>query len=215
MKTGLDRIEDAVTAIAQGQMVIVVDDEDRENEGDLLMAADCATPEAIAFMMRYGRGLICAPMTPERLDALEIPLMVKRNEDSMQTAFTVSVDLAQGVSTGISASDRAATLRRLSDAGARASDFNRPGHVFPLRAVPGGVLVRQGHTEAAIDLALLAGHSPCGVICEIAKDDGEMARLPDLLRFAEDHGLLLVSIADLTRYLLAQNHHQPELVNAA
>lgn len=201
MKTELDRIEDAIEAIARGEMVIVVDDANRENEGDLLMAADCVTPEAVAFMMRFGRGLICAPMTAERLSALEIPLMVTRNEDTMQTAFTVSVDLAEGISTGISASDRAATLKALASPQSWSGDFRRPGHVFPLRAVAGGVLVRRGHTEAAIDLSLLAGKSPCGVICEIALDNGEMARLPDLLPFAQEHGLLVVSIEDLARHL--------------
>jgi 3,4-dihydroxy-2-butanone 4-phosphate synthase len=204
METALDRIEDAIQVIASGGMIIVVDDENRENEGDLVMAADCATPEAVAFMMRFGRGLICAPMSGARLDALEVPLMVARNEDSHQTAFTVSVDLAQGTSTGISASDRARTLCALSDPASRPGDFRRPGHVFPLRAVSGGVLMRRGHTEAAVDLAMLAGHDPCGVICEIALDDGEMARLPDLLKFGKAHKLPVVSIDDLVRYMRFQ-----------
>lgn len=203
MTTCLDTIPDAIAALARGEMIIVVDDENRENEGDLVMAAECATPEAIAFMMRAARGLICAPMTADRLAALEIPLMVQRNEDSMQTAFTVSVDLARGISTGISAGDRAKTLRALASGQSRAQDFTRPGHVFPLRAVAGGVLARRGHTEAAVDLALLAGRAPCGVICEIARDDGEMARLPDLLVFARRHGLLIVSIEALAAHLRA------------
>ena len=208
MKFNLTPIEATVAAIARGEMVIVVDDEDRENEGDLMMAADAVTPEAVAFMMNHARGLICAPMTPERLGALDIPLMVARNEDTMQTAFTVSVDLAEGISTGISAPDRAKTLRALASGESGPRDFRRPGHIFPLRAVPGGVLARRGHTEAAIDLARLAGRAPCGVICEIAMDNGEMARLPDLMRFAIRHGLCIASIEDLAQYLIERQDGQ-------
>ncbi len=215
MTLRLDLIEDAIAAVARGEMIVVVDDEDRENEGDLLMAADLVTATDIAFMMREARGLVCAPMTADRLAALEIPLMVTRNEDTMQTAFTVSVDLAQGTTTGISAPDRAATLRALASDSAVAGDFHRPGHIFPLRAVEGGVLARRGHTEAAIDFARLAGRAPCGVICEIALDNGEMARLPDLLIFARRHGLRIVSIEALALYLTSRGLGQLNLETAA
>ncbi|WP_246734977.1 3,4-dihydroxy-2-butanone-4-phosphate synthase [Rhizobium leguminosarum] len=181
-------------------MIIVVDDENRENEGDILVAADKVTNDHVAFMMRYARGLICVPMTGDRLDELDIPLMVERNSDSMQTAFTVSVDLMQGVSTGISAEDRAKTIRALADASTMPEDLSRPGHILPLRANPSGVLGRPGHTEAAVDLARLAGLEPAGVICEIANDDGTMARLPELSEFAERHGLLMVTIEALIEY---------------
>ncbi|PDT33840.1 3,4-dihydroxy-2-butanone-4-phosphate synthase [Rhizobium sp. M10] len=193
-------IESAVKAIAAGEMIIVVDDENRENEGDILVAADKVTNDHVAFMMRYARGLICVPMTGDRLDELDIPLMVERNSDSMQTAFTVSVDLMQGVSTGISAEDRAKTIRALADASTMPEDLSRPGHILPLRANPSGVLGRPGHTEAAVDLARLAGLEPAGVICEIANDDGTMARLPELSEFAERHGLLMVTIEALIEY---------------
>ncbi|ENN83763.1 3,4-dihydroxy-2-butanone 4-phosphate synthase (plasmid) [Rhizobium freirei PRF 81] len=193
-------IESAVKAIAAGEMIIVVDDEDRENEGDILVAADKVTNDHVAFMMRYARGLICVPMTGDRLDELDIPLMVERNSDSMHTAFTVSVDLIQGVSTGISAEDRAKTIRALADASTVPEDLSRPGHIFPLRANPSGVLGRPGHTEAAVDFARLAGLEPAGVICEIANDDGTMARLPELSEFAERHGLLMVTIEALIEY---------------
>lgn len=190
-------IEQALAAIARGGFAVVVDDENRENEGDLIMAADRVTPEAIAFLVRHTSGVICASLTGERLDALDLPQMVERNGESMRTAFTVSVDASTGVSTGISAADRALTIRRLADPAAVAGDFVRPGHIFPLRARPGGVLTRPGHTEAAVDLARLAGCAPAGILCEIVNDDGTMARLPDLTVFAERHGLPLVSIADL------------------
>lgn len=190
-------IEEAISAIAQGRFAVVVDDEDRENEGDLIMAADRVTPEAIAFMVRHTSGVICASLTGDRLDALALPQMVARNAESMRTAFTVSVDARAGVSTGISAADRSATIRKLADPAAVADDFVRPGHIFPLRCVPGGVLARPGHTEAAVDLARLAGRAPAGILCEIVNDDGTMARLPQLAAFAERHGLPLVSIADL------------------
>lgn len=194
-------VEEAIGAMRDGRMIIVVDDEDRENEGDLLVAADTVRPEDIAFMMREGRGLVCVALPGERLDALGIPLMVRQNGDAHATAFTVAVDYRFGTSTGISAADRAATVRALVDPAARPSDFARPGHMFPLRARPGGVLERQGHTEAAVDLTRLAGLTPGGVICEIAKDDGSMARLDDLLVFAEKHALPIITIESLIRYI--------------
>lgn len=187
------RIEDAIEAISRGEMVIVVDDEDRENEGDIIAASDSITPQQIAFMMNHARGLICVAMPGERLDALDIPLMVSRNTESLKTAFTVSVDYIPGTTTGISAADRATTVRALVAEGSRPEDFARPGHIFPLRANPNGVLGRTGHTEAAVDLCRLAGKYPCGTICEIANDDGTMARLPQLKVFAERHGLLIAS----------------------
>jgi 3,4-dihydroxy 2-butanone 4-phosphate synthase len=195
------KIEDAIEAISRGEMVIVVDDEDRENEGDIIAASDCITPQQIAFMMNHARGLICVAMPGERLDALDIPLMVSRNTESLKTAFTVSVDYIPGTTTGISAADRAKTVRALVSEGSRPEDFARPGHIFPLRANPAGVLGRTGHTEAAVDLCRLAGKYPCGTICEVANDDGTMARLPQLEIFAERHGLLVVTIKDLVAYL--------------
>ncbi|KAB0459116.1 MULTISPECIES: 3,4-dihydroxy-2-butanone-4-phosphate synthase [Agrobacterium tumefaciens complex] len=195
------RIEDAIEAISRGQMVIVVDDEDRENEGDVIAASDSITPQQIAFMMNHARGLICVAMPGERLDALDIPLMVSRNTESLKTAFTVSVDYIPGTTTGISAADRAKTVRALVSEDSRPEDFARPGHIFPLRANPQGVLGRTGHTEAAVDLCRLAGKFPCGTICEVANDDGTMARLPQLEVFAERHGLLVVTIKDLVSYL--------------
>lgn len=195
------RIEDAIEAISRGQMVIVVDDEDRENEGDVIAASDSITPQQIAFMMNHARGLICVAMPGERLDALDIPLMVSRNTESLKTAFTVSVDYIPGTTTGISAADRAKTVSALVSEDSRPEDFARPGHIFPLRANPQGVLGRTGHTEAAVDLCRLAGKFPCGTICEVANDDGTMARLPQLEAFAERHGLLVVTIKDLVSYL--------------
>jgi len=195
-----DRIEDALAAIAQGSLVVVVDDEDRENEGDLIMAAEHATPERLAFMVRHGSGVICVGLPGDRLDALNLPLMVSRNTESMSTAYTVTVDYRHGTTTGISASDRAATLCALVDPKAQPADFNRPGHVFPLRAVPGGVLARPGHTEAAVDLTRLAGLRPGGALVEIVNDDGSMARRPELERFARMHGLPLITIKDLIAY---------------
>ncbi|UIY23117.1 3,4-dihydroxy-2-butanone-4-phosphate synthase [Rhizobium leguminosarum] len=194
-------IEDAISAIASGQMVVVVDDQNRENEGDIVVAADAVTPEAIAFMMTHARGLVCIAMEGERLDALDIPLMVPNNTGSHKTAFTVSVDYLKGTTTGISAADRAATVRALVDDRAKPDEFARPGHIFPLRANPRGVLGRPGHTEAAVDLARLAGRVPAGVICEVANDDGTMSRLPELTLFAERHNLPLVTIEDLVAYL--------------
>ena len=195
------KIEDAVAAIGRGEIVIVVDDEDRENEGDLIMAAEAATPDAIAFFLHHTSGVICAPVTTERARELDLPLMVANNTESMRTAFTVSVDYRHGTTTGISAHDRATTIKSLVDPSTRATDLLRPGHIFPLEAREGGVLKRAGHTEAAMDLARMAGLYPAGVLCELvneAKDD--MARVPELERFAEQHGLLLISIADLIRY---------------
>ncbi|MFD9609477.1 bifunctional 3,4-dihydroxy-2-butanone-4-phosphate synthase/GTP cyclohydrolase II [Streptomyces sp. NPDC059083] len=198
----LDPVEQAVRDIAAGRPVVVVDDEDRENEGDLVIAAEKATPEIIAFMMSECRGLICAPMEDEELERLELPQMVTHNTESMRTAFTVSVDAssAHGVTTGISAADRATTLRMLASGRHEPSDFVRPGHIFPLRAKPGGVLVRNGHTEAAVDLARLAGLRPAGAIVEIAGEDGVMLRLPELVPFARKHGLTIISIEDLIAY---------------
>lgn len=196
-ETALSTIEEALAELKQGRMLIVVDDEHRENEGDLLMPAECATPEAINFMIRYGRGLVCAPITQSRADQLDLPLQAARNTEAMRTAFTVSIDAAENASTGISAADRALCLNLLANPAIGAAAFNKPGHIFPLVARDGGVLVRQGHTEAAVDLARLAGFQPAGVICEIIKDDGEMARLPDLRAFAAEHGLKIITIADL------------------
>ncbi len=194
-------IEEALAELRAGRLVIVVDDEERENEGDLLMAAEKVTPEAINFMTKYGRGLVCVPLTGQRLDELQLPLMPGASEQSMRTAFTVSVD-AVGVHTGISAHERARTVRALADPRAGPAHFVRPGHIFPLRAKPGGVLQRAGHTEAAVDLARLAGLYPAGVVCEIMNDDGTMARLPQLVEFARRHGLKIITIADLIRYRL-------------
>ncbi|MEY4656408.1 MAG: hypothetical protein RL073_635 [Actinomycetota bacterium] len=196
----LSPIEDVVAAIARGEMIVMVDDEDRENEGDLIMAAQFATPEKIAFIVRHTSGVVVAPLSGERCDDLRLPLMVDNNTESHRTAFTISVDLLEGTTTGISAADRAATLRGLADPSVSHSAFARPGHIFPLRAREGGVLKRAGHTEAAVDLARLAGLQPAGIICEIQNDDGTMSRLPDLRKFCAEHNLLLSSIADLIEY---------------
>jgi 3,4-dihydroxy 2-butanone 4-phosphate synthase/GTP cyclohydrolase II len=193
-------IEDAIAAIKRGEIVVVVDDADRENEGDLIMAAEAVTPEAIAFFVRHTSGVIVMSMTGERLDQLELPLMVPVNTERHRTAFTVSVDARAGVTTGISAVDRAVTIRALVDPATKPADLARPGHIFPLRYAEGGVLKRAGHTEAGVDLARMAGLAPAGVLCEVVNDDGSMARLPQLRRFADDHGLLLISIADLIAY---------------
>jgi 3,4-dihydroxy 2-butanone 4-phosphate synthase/GTP cyclohydrolase II len=194
------RIEDAVAAIAGGQMIIVVDDEDRENEGDLTIAAEKVSPEAINFMARHGRGLICLSMTPERLDELEIPLMVSQNTSRFETAFCVPVESKSRTTTGISARDRAATVQAAIDPATKPSDLARPGHMFPLRSRIGGVMVRAGQTEAAVDLARIAGLYPAGVICEVMNEDGTMARVPELSKFAKKHGLLVITIADLIKY---------------
>jgi 3,4-dihydroxy 2-butanone 4-phosphate synthase / GTP cyclohydrolase II len=196
------RIEDAIAAIRAGKMVIVVDDEDRKNEGDLTIAGEKITPEAINFMARHGRGLICLAMTPERLDELEIPLMVSQNESPFKTAFCVSIEARDGTTTGISAADRAATVLAAIDPATKPSDLIRPGHMFPLRARNAGVLARPEQTEAAVDLARLAGLHPAGVICEIMNEDGTMARLPQLRCFARRHHILLVTVADLITYRL-------------
>jgi 3,4-dihydroxy 2-butanone 4-phosphate synthase/GTP cyclohydrolase II len=194
------RIEDAVEAIAAGQMVIVVDDEDRENEGDLTIAAEKVTPEAINFMVRYGRGLVCLSMTAERLDELDIPPMTAKNNSRFDTAFCVAIDAKDRTTTGISAADRAATVLTAIHPATRPSDLARPGHVFPLRSRAGGVMVRAGQTEAAVDLARIAGLYPAGVICEIMNEDGTMARVPQLAKLAKKHGVLMVTIADLIKY---------------
>ena len=194
-------VEDALNELRGGRMVVVVDDEDRENEGDLVMAADTITPEAINFMATHGRGLICLAMTGQRLDELGLDQISPDSDESGGTAFTVSIDVkGYGVTTGISAHDRAQTIRAAINAGSRPEDFWRPGHIFPLRARTGGVLERRGHTEAAVDLATLAGLSPAGVICEILNDDGTMARVPDLIRFCTRHNLAMITIAELARY---------------
>jgi 3,4-dihydroxy 2-butanone 4-phosphate synthase/GTP cyclohydrolase II len=196
-------VEDAVAAIRRGEMVIVVDDEDRENEGDLTMAADKVTPDAINFMAKHGRGLICLPMTGERLDELDVPLMVEKNSTRFETAFCVAIEAKRGTSTGISAADRSATVRAAINPKTKPADLARPGHIFPLRARDGGVLVRAGQTEAAVDLARIAGLYPAGVICEIMNEDGTMARVPQLAKFAKRHGLPMVTIADLIQYRMA------------
>ncbi|MHB1981389.1 MAG: bifunctional 3,4-dihydroxy-2-butanone-4-phosphate synthase/GTP cyclohydrolase II [Sulfobacillus sp.] len=193
-------IDQAIEKMRIGEMMIVVDDMDRENEGDLVMAAECVTAEAITFMANHGRGLICLPMTAEKARALQLPPMVEENQEHWRTAFTVSIDAREGVSTGISAKDRCRTIRAAARVNAKPTDLVRPGHVFPLEAVTGGVLKRAGHTEAAVDLARLAGLEPMAVICEIIKDDGTMARMPDLEAFAEIHQLPIVCIADLIAY---------------
>jgi 3,4-dihydroxy 2-butanone 4-phosphate synthase/GTP cyclohydrolase II len=193
-------VEDAVAAIARGEIVVVVDDEDRENEGDLIMAAEFATPEKIAFFVKHTSGVICMPLTGERCDELDLPLMVTNNTESHRTAFTVTVDYRHHTSTGISAADRARTIQALIDPLTKPSDLARPGHIFPLRYREGGVLNRAGHTEAAVDLARMAGLYPAGVLCEIVNDDGTMARVPELERFCDEHDLLMISIAELVRY---------------
>lgn len=197
----LDSVASAINAISQGEMVIMVDDEDRENEGDLVVAADLVTPETIAFMMRLGRGLICVSIQPELATQLNLPLMVSESSESFATAFTVSIDGVKDVTTGISASDRSNTIRQMLVTSARPQDFRRPGHVFPLIAHPQGVLGRNGHTEASVELARLAGLTPSGVICEIANDDGSMSRLPELMNFAKKHALRIVRIRDLIEYV--------------
>lgn len=202
---GFNTVEEALDDIRSGKMIIVVDDEDRENEGDLLMAADKATPEAINFMATYGRGLICMPVVGSRLDELGIGDMVTKNTDNHETAFTVSID-ASTTTTGISAYERAMTIKAVLDPKARPEDLRRPGHIFPLRAREGGVLRRTGHTEAAVDLAKMAGLYPAGVICEIMNDDGTMARVPELMVFAAKHNLKIITVADLIKYRKANEN---------
>ncbi|MEB3188239.1 MAG: bifunctional 3,4-dihydroxy-2-butanone-4-phosphate synthase/GTP cyclohydrolase II [bacterium] len=200
--TALADIPEVLEALKQGRMVVVVDDEDRENEGDLVLPADHVTPEAINFMATHGRGLICLAITGERARELDLAPMVEKNTDAHGTAFTVSIDAARGTTTGISAADRARTVQAVLEASTRPQDLRRPGHIFPLVARPGGVLARAGHTETAVDLARMAGLRPAGVICEILDPDGSMARLPSLLTFAREHGLLVTSVAKLIAYRL-------------
>jgi 3,4-dihydroxy 2-butanone 4-phosphate synthase/GTP cyclohydrolase II len=197
-------VEEAIAEIAAGRMIIVVDDEDRENEGDLTMAAEACTPETVAFIRKYASGVICVPMISERLEQLELPQMVQRNEARLGTAFTVSVDAREGITTGISAIDRARTIRVLADPNAKPQDLVKPGHIFPLRAREGGVLVRAGQTEAAVDLCRLAGLQPVGVICEITNPDGSMSRLPQLKPFAKRHGLKMITVKELIAYRMAR-----------
>src|SRR5256714_11167341 len=197
-------VNEAIDDIRRGKMVIVVDDEDRENEGDLTMAAELVTPEDVAFIRRYESGVICVPMPAERLQELDLPQMVSRNEARLGTAFTVSVDAREGVTTGISAADRARTIKVLADPRTKAHDVVKPGHIFPLQARDGGVLVRAGQTEAAVDLCRLAGLSPVGVICELTNPDGSMSRMPELKRFARRHGLRLITVKDLIAHRMAQ-----------
>jgi 3,4-dihydroxy 2-butanone 4-phosphate synthase / GTP cyclohydrolase II len=199
---GVNTVEEAIEDIREGRIVIVVDDEDRENEGDLTAAAVKVTPEMINFMAKYGRGLICLAMTGERLDALHIPMMVGENTSKFGTAFTVSIEARHGVTTGISAADRATTILAAVDPKSGPSDLARPGHIFPLRARSGGVLVRAGQTEASVDLARLAGLYPAGVICEVMNEDGTMARVPELMQVAEQHGIKIVTVADIIAYRL-------------
>jgi 3,4-dihydroxy 2-butanone 4-phosphate synthase/GTP cyclohydrolase II len=199
-RTVFSTVEEALADIRAGRMVIVVDDADRENEGDFIMAAEKVTPEAINFMVTHGRGIVCMPVTAQRLDALRIPLMVSENNESHGTAFAVSIDVRGVTTTGTSAFDRAATVRSVCDPELRPEDIHMPGHIFPLMAREGGVLVRAGHTDAGVDLAVLAGLSPAAVLCEVLHPDGSMARLPELVKVAREHGLKIISIADLIEY---------------
>jgi 3,4-dihydroxy 2-butanone 4-phosphate synthase/GTP cyclohydrolase II len=205
-RSAFSSIEDAVDDIRAGKIVIVVDDADRENEGDFIMAAEKATPDSINFMVTHGRGIVCLPVTAQRLDELRIPLMVSKNNESHGTAFAVSIDIRGRTTTGTSAVDRAATVRAVTDLGLRPEDVRMPGHVFPLMAQEGGVLRRAGHTEATVDLARLAGLYPAGVLCEVLHPDGTMARLPELVRVAEEHGLKIISIADLIEHRRRREH---------
>ena len=200
--SGLNSVEEILTDLHAGRMVVIMDDEDRENEGDLIMAAEAVTPEAVAFMIRYTSGIICVPMEEEGLLRMDLPQMVQANSESHRTAFTVSVDLKAGTTTGVSSADRAATIRALADSNTTAADFARPGHIFPLRSRKGGVLVRAGHTEASVDLCRLAGMKPVGVLCEVMNDDGTMARRPQLEAFAKRHSLKIGTISDLIRHRL-------------
>ncbi len=208
----ISSIDDALQDIREGKMVIIVDDEDRENEGDVMIAAEKVTPEAITFMARYACGLICLSLTEKRVRELKLPLMVENNTSQYKTAFTVSIEAKHGVTTGISAYDRARTVQVAIDDNSTVDDISRPGHIFPLMARKGGVLVRVGHTEASVDLARLAGLKPAGVICEIMNEDGTMARLPDLEVFAEKHGLKIVTIADLIKYKMRNEKHVKRVV---
>jgi 3,4-dihydroxy 2-butanone 4-phosphate synthase / GTP cyclohydrolase II len=209
---GIGSVDEILAELRAGRMVLMLDDEDRENEGDLIMAAQHATPEAVAFMIRHTSGIICVPMDPERLARLELPQMVPANDEAYRTAFTVSVDYRFGTTTGVSSSDRAATIRALADPSSSAQDFARPGHIFPLRPRRGGVLIRAGHTEAAMDLCILAGLQPAGVLCELMNDDGSMARRAQIEIFAREHSLKIGTIADLIRYRL-RNERSVERVS--
>src|ERR1700737_3870962 len=212
MRADFATVEEAVEDIRQGRMIVLVDDEDRENEGDLTMAAEKITPEAINFMAKFARGLICLPLTEDRCDELHLPLMSAINTSVHGTAFTEAIDGRLGVTTGISASDRAVTILTAIDPKTRPQDLARPGHIFPLRARHGGVLVRAGQTEASVDLARMAGLTPAGVICEIMNDDGTMARVPDLVLFCQEHGLKMLTVAELIRYRL---QHERYITRAA
>ena len=205
-------IQEAIADIKDGRMVILVDDEDRENEGDLCMAAEKVTPDDINFMAKFGRGLICLSMTPEKVDSLELPMMADVNTSSFGTGFTVSIEAKKGVSTGISAKDRATTILTAVNPGCMPGDLARPGHVFPLRAKPGGVLQRAGQTEGSVDLARLAGLTPAGVICEIMNDDGTMSRVPELMDFAEKHKMKIVTVKDLIHFRMTKELHVKRLV---
>lgn len=209
-KSPFDSVKSAIAAITRGEFVVVVDDENRENEGDLIIAADAITADAMAFMIRHTSGLVCIALPGQVLDRLELPPMVADSADPFRTAFTVSVDKRAGISTGISAADRAATIRALADPLTCAGDLVRPGHMFPLRARSGGVLERAGHTEAACDLAQLAQRQPGGVLCEIVMPNGEMARRPDLLRFAHTHSLVIITIAQLIAYRSLKRSTAPQ-----
>src|SRR5687768_13279806 len=206
IKKSIERVLQAIDEIRNGRMIILVDDEDRENEGDLCVAAELVTPESINFMAKHGRGLICLALDEALLDKLKLPMMVQDNQAALGTAFTVSVEARRGVTTGISAKDRATTIRTAIADDVRPEDLVSPGHIFPLKARRGGVLVRTGQTEGSVDLARLAGLKPAGVICEIMRDDGEMARMPDLEEFSRRHGIAIVSIADLITYRLQHEH---------
>ncbi|MGM3172875.1 3,4-dihydroxy-2-butanone-4-phosphate synthase [Dickeya lacustris] len=198
--TSAERVERALDALRQGRGVMVLDDEDRENEGDMIFAAETMTVEQMALTIRHGSGIVCLCITEERRQKLELPMMVENNSSHYQTAFTVTIEAAEGVTTGVSASDRLTTVRAAIADGARPSDLNRPGHVFPLRAQPGGVLVRGGHTEATVDLMRLAGFKPFGVLCELTNDDGSMARAPEVITFAKQHDMPVLTIEDLVAY---------------
>ncbi len=213
-RPNLATVEEAIEEIRQGRMVVLVDDEDRENEGDLTMAAEKVTPEAINFMAKYGRGLICLPLTAERCDELGLASMVSRNTSAYGTAFTESIEARRGITTGISAADRATTILSAIDPQTRPGDLARPGHVFPLRARPGGVLVRAGQTEASVDLAGIAGLTPAGVICEIMNDDGTMARVPQLIEFCRTHDLKMLTVADLIRYRMQHERYVRRVAEA-
>jgi 3,4-dihydroxy 2-butanone 4-phosphate synthase/GTP cyclohydrolase II len=211
VEMAMDSIEDALSALAAGEMVVVLDDKGRENEGDLIVAAEHATPEALAFIVRHTTGIVCVAIESEAAARLGLDPMVPANDDRHGTAFTVTVDARHGTTTGVSAADRACTIAALVDPATRPDDLMRPGHMFPLRARPGGVLERAGHTEAAVDLARLAGCAPAGVLCEIVSDDGSMARAPELLRFARQHGLCIITVADLICYRREGRDRRPSV----